>query len=309
MRFEHPDAVDRMRESLVDVDTSGDSTDEVGQPLDHGVRTVLPGYAEKLQFTLDPAPDDVRRELARIRWGMIDQEAARLTGLGAALDDVADCITSGIKRLEAEQAWGGDAFEAFKQTAGTVVRSMSEASARLRDTGKRIEQTTQELRELFSGDEGYRLSSERLFEFEGLPQYDELHLLDGETIDTIPLCGMDCHNEDGSGPDITETLPGDVRAYGRRAIARAKASMKVLTSHWLRWYKEWDGTDHESDINLSTQRTEQECAPIPMAITAWYTSTAAAKAGVTKLHDDIVRQVSDFAESDHFRKLKDDVVR
>ncbi|GAB3407426.1 hypothetical protein [Flindersiella endophytica] len=306
MRFKQPDAIDRIREAMVDVETSGESNDEIGGPLDTGVKRTIPEYDEKLQLGLDPVPDEVRQQINGIRWGVIEREGARLTGLGDALDDIADCITSGIKQIEDGKAWEGEAFEAFKQTAGQTVQGMLVASAALKVAGKMVSHTTEKLRELY-GEEGYRAFSERTFEFKGMPKSSELHLLDGETIDTIPLCGAMCHDEDNLGTGDITGLPDNMRQNGRRASARSYASMRVLTSHWLKWYGEWDGTDHAQDIGMSVSRTESECSPIAPAIILWYQMTASVKSSVSQLYDGMLEQLTSYADSDHFRRLKGEV--
>ena len=87
MNFEKPDSVTAMDNMLNAVDVSGECEDVIGAPLEEGVTRTVPEYDRKLSFGLNPAAEDKRGEVEKLAWGRIEKDAARLNGLGAAMEN------------------------------------------------------------------------------------------------------------------------------------------------------------------------------------------------------------------------------
>lgn len=308
MKFTEPDAVDEMKRTLLDASGTGECSDEIGQPLDHGVERLLPEYDEKLQLKLNPTPGEKRKEISGVHWGKIEREAARLSGLAAGLADIARCVREGADKIQ--DSWEGDAAEAFQGRARQLVAHLSEYSASLQHAAKAVEETMSKARELYGGGEsGYRAFCEDFFKFEAVPKPHEIHRVDGSTIGAIPLCGFTCHAEEPGQAQIAEIPLGyDISEYGRRAMASAYATDKILTEKWYRWYGwEWDGANHEQDINTAMKESLNQVSPIPMLVNIWYTATEGVKTTMSENYRAMLDLLEKHAGTEMFRKLKQDM--
>ncbi|MEU0878054.1 hypothetical protein ABZ345_05610 [Lentzea sp. NPDC005914] len=309
MKFTKPDAVDEMKRTLLDAEGTGDSSDEIGQPLDEGVDRLLPEYDQKLKLGLDPKPGDKRKEISGLHWGKIEREGARLAGLAAGLADIARCVREGSTKIK--DAWEGDAADAFQDRAGQLVARLTEYSGSLQRAAKAVDETMHKARELYGRDEkGYRAFCEDFFKFEGVPKPHEIHLLDGEKIDEIPLCGIDCHGEKPGQGQIYEIPMGfDPSAYGRRATAHAYASNHIATEKWFRWYGwEWtEGVDHQQDITTAMRESEGQVSGIPMLVNLWYTATESVKQTMSENYQAMLELLSTHTDAEMFRKMKQDM--
>jgi uncharacterized protein YukE len=309
MEFTKPDAVDEMKRTLLDAGGTGDCSDEIGEPLDRGVDTLLPEYDEKLRLRLNPKPGDKREEIWGVHWGKIEREGARLSGLAAGLADIARCVREGAKKLE--DSWDGEAAEAFQGRARQLVAHLTEYSGSLQRAAKAVEETMRKTRELYGGGEnGYRAFCEDLFEFDTVPKPHEIHRLDGGKIGGIPLCGFSCHAEEPGQAQIVEIPFGfDPSAYGRRTIAHAYATDQIVTEKWYRWYGwEWDeGVDHAQDIQTAMRESQGQVSGIPMLINLWYMATESVSRTMSENYQAMLELLSTHTDAERFRKLKQDM--
>ncbi|MFJ8957742.1 WXG100 family type VII secretion target [Lentzea sp. NPDC102401] len=309
MTFAKPDAVDEMKRTLLDTAGTGDSSDEIGRPLDRGVETLLPEYDEKLELGLRPKPGEKRAEISGVHWGKVEREGARLSGLAAGLADIARCLKDGAAKIE--DSWDGAAADAFQERVQQLVVGLTAYSASLHNAGRAVEETMRKTRELYGrGENGYRAFSERLFEFEGVPKPHEIHRLDGEKIDHIPLCGLGCHGEEPGQGEIYEIPMGfDPSVHGRRAVARAFASNHIATEKWYRWYGwEWtEGVDHEQDVGTVLRESQNQVSGIPMLVNFWYTATDAVKQTTSENYQSMLELLKKHTDAEMFRKLKQDM--
>jgi uncharacterized protein YukE len=307
MNFAKPDAVDEMKRTLLDTAGTGDSSDEIGQPLDRGVDTLLPEYDEKLELRLQPKPGDKRTEISNVHWGKIEREGARLSGLAAGLTDIARCLKDGAAKIQ--DHWDGEAADAFQERVRQLVIGLTAYSASLHNAGKAVEETMRKTRELY-GQNGYRTFSEQILDFDSVPKPHEIHRLDGEKIDHIPLCGWDCHGEEpGQGEKYEVPLGIDPSPEGRRAVARAFASNHIATEKWYRWYGwEWtEGFDHEQDIGTVLRESQSQISTIPILIELWYDATEGVKRTTSENYRSMLELLKKHADAEMFRKLKQDM--
>ncbi|WP_330275937.1 WXG100 family type VII secretion target [Lentzea sp. NBC_00516] len=307
MDIAKPDAVDEMKRVLLDTAGTGDSSDEIGKPLDRGVETLLPGYDEKLELDLQPKPGEKRAEISGVGWGKVEREGARLSGLAAGLADIARCVKDGAAKIE--DAWDGEAAEAFQGRVTQLLIALTAYSSSLQNAGKAVEETMRKTRELYGGN-GYREFSQGLLAFEGVPKPHEIHRLDGEKIDHIPLCGIACHGEEpGQGEAYDMPIGWDPSVNGRRTVARAYASNHIATEKWYRWYGwEWtEGVDHKQDINTVLRESQNQVSGIPTLIGFWYQGTDSVKRTMSENYQAMLELLSKHSEAQTFRKLKQDM--
>ncbi|WP_394618776.1 WXG100 family type VII secretion target [Lentzea sp. JNUCC 0626] len=307
MDFAKPDAVDEMKRTMLDTAGTGESSDEIGQPLDRGVEKLLPEYDEKLRLDLQPQPGAKRTEISGVQWGKVEREGARLSGLAAGLADIARCLKDGAVKIE--DAWDGEAADAFQERVRQLLIALAAYGSSAQNAGKAVDETMRKARELYGGN-GYRDFSERLFAFEGVPKPHEVHRLDGEKIDHIPLCGIGCHGEEpGQGEAYDMPIGWDPSVNGRRTVARAFASNHIATEKWYRWYGwEWtEGVDHKRDINTVLTESRNQVSGIPMLIGFWYQATDSVKRTMSENYRAMLDLLTKHSEAKTFHKLKQDM--
>jgi hypothetical protein len=149
MKFELPNAVAAMNNAVAAVGEDGDSWEIIGgDPLTKLVDEVVPGYNDKLDLKLKPSPGDKRAQICTVRWGKIEKDIARLTGLVAAIRNVSSVVRSGKDQIALD--WKGEAFDAFRVSIEKVERTLDDYATAVETTASGMTTALSGIRQLFT---------------------------------------------------------------------------------------------------------------------------------------------------------------
>ena len=149
MKFEMPNAVAAMNNAVAAVGEDGDSWEIIGgDPLTKLVDEVVPAYNDKLDLKLKPSPGDKRAEICTVRWGKIEKDIARLTGLVAAIRNVSSAVKYGMTQLSGD--WKGEAFDAFRVSIEKVERTLDDYATAVETTASGMTTALSGIRQLFT---------------------------------------------------------------------------------------------------------------------------------------------------------------
>lgn len=121
--------------------------DVVGEPLNVPIRETVPDYNEKLELGNRSDSTSKRGLILDLFWGRIEQDGAALTGVGAAMENLAETINANLTELEAE--WSGESFEAFKAAMVKIVSTLTAYGDAAKTIGEVLIEAMRQVRELY----------------------------------------------------------------------------------------------------------------------------------------------------------------
>ncbi|MDQ3786614.1 MAG: WXG100 family type VII secretion target [Actinomycetota bacterium] len=148
MKFELPNAVAAMNNTVAAIGEDGDSWEIIGDPLTKAVDEVVPEYNDQLYLKLDPSPGAKRAEICTVRWGKIDKDIARLNGLAKAVENVSSVIKSGKETIAHD--WKGESYDAFRAQIEKVEKTLNDYVTAVRTTAAGLQAAVDGTRDMFA---------------------------------------------------------------------------------------------------------------------------------------------------------------
>lgn len=282
MTFDQPNAVAAMNQAVAAVSDGGDCWDVIGRPLDRPVGETLPAYDEKLTLGLAPSAADKRLEIAGLAWGKIEKDAARLTGLAAAVENVSAVVRSGKDRLAHD--WKGPSFDAFRAAIEKLEKLLDDYSAAVRTTAEGLVTALENVRTLYTA---YRdQCADTILDFSGfVPPEDWVRIGEPE-VQYLKWCAY-C-----------------VALCDKEEMVRGILVGQALQRTNYEWYHDWDGREHEQDAHTALNFSTEERGKLSRKINEFYVATDGLKEPVGQALDAALENLRILAESKVFAALR-----
>ncbi|CRK59971.1 hypothetical protein [Alloactinosynnema sp. L-07] len=288
MNFEKAHAYDAFVTKNSSVGIYGEAWDVIGEPLNRGVDETLPAYDAKLELNLRPKSGEKRQEVNELRWGKIKKDAAKIEGLGLAMENIASVIKKGKDQLAHD--WKGESFEAFKTAIERVEKTLTDYAAAAKTTATGLTTAMTRTETLYKN---YQSSSQTILTFSddyGKPNDwrkvtgDDIN---GHLVDVCP-CSMGCNkDEDEESRIIRDKIIHPV-AY------------KFYENVYCGFGDDSCKTNAHSTVNYSNDMRDK----VAQKINQWYVATDNLRHGVDGLQTAALENLRIMSELKVFGRMK-----
>ncbi len=290
MKFELPNAVAAMNNTVAAIGEDGDSWEIIGDPLTEAVDEILPQYNDKLDLKLDPSPGAKRAEICTVRWGKIDKDIARLNGLAKAVENVSSVIKSGKETIAHD--WKGESYDAFRAQIEKVEKTLNDYVAAVRTTAAGLQAAVDGTRQLFTTYRDDTLDQYLLLPGKFSPPGDWWRLSENDAETLVDSCG--------SQTAISDCLYNNDQQVG---IINGKLANRRLFEQ----VRAWDCTRNPGVVigqyNYLVSESREERDAIGKQIDIWYEATDALKTRVANALDAALENLRIIAELNVFSML------
>jgi uncharacterized protein YukE len=203
--------------------------DVVGDPLNTPVRHVVASYYEKLELGDKNIAMSKRGEILDLHWGRIEQDAAALTGLGKALENLSAVIDANVGAVSAQ--WSGDSFDAFRTAMDKVRTTLDAYAAGATKVGGILLEAMTQARSMY---QDYANATEQTLSFREMSPPEQWHKMDertGEHLANVCVSGRDldgwdlCKKNDG---EVAPILKGHFATSHQLSVCEAEPCLYDL---------------------------------------------------------------------------------
>ncbi|WP_436492347.1 hypothetical protein [Actinokineospora sp. HUAS TT18] len=288
MNFEKAHALDALLNKSTSVGVYGEAWDVIGEPLNRGVDETLPAYDAKLELNLRPKSGEKRQEVNELRWGKIKKDAAKIEGLGLAIENIASVIKKGKDQLSHD--WKGESFEAFKTAIERVEKTLTDYAAAAKTTATGLTTAMTRTETLYKN---YASSSQTILTFS-----DEY----GKPNDWRKVSGDDIN---GHLVDVCPCTAGCNKDEDEESrIIRDKIIHPVAYKFYENVYCGFGDDSCKTNAQAAVDYSNTMRDKVAQKINQWYVATDNLRHGVDGLHTAALENLRIMSELKVFARMK-----